>query len=459
MHFGFARDPLRITLFLLLVVTISRVHQALGLNALRPAFLLFAFAAGYAFITPNSLVRESPFRYWPTRVVAALLVMACLSAPFGISLGGSASFILSDYAKVLVVAFLLMMVIRGTSDLSMFVTAYVVSAGVLVWMAVFIFRLQMTSEGMARLDNMYTYDANDLGCVLITGLPLVVLALQTSKRRGKVVCGVILAGIGLAIARSGSRGAFVGLATVGLAILIMLKEVPAPKRVGFVAAVLLALIIAAPKGYWDQMLTIVHPKQDYNWTERDGRKQIWERGMHYMWTHPLFGIGINNFGRAEGTISSLAKSYELGDAGIRWAAPHNSFVQAGAEMGVPGLILWSSLVFGGMVACMRIRRRLPSTWLHGDREQRFLYLMSVYLSISFLGFAVTAFFVSFAYLDPIYILAAYLVGYYRSVDLKLREMRIPSGPPPVQWSRVTGQRGGLAVAHGRAPRPTRVLGA
>lgn len=443
----------------MLVITLSRIHQALGLNALHPALLLFALAAGYAFITPRALV-ESPFRRWPGRVMAALLVLACLSAPFGISLGGSASFILTDYIKVLVVSFLLMMVIRGTSDLSMFVMAYVVSAGVLVWMAVFIFRLQMTSEGMARLNNMYTYDANDLGCVLITGMPLVVLAFQTSKRRGKIVCGVILAGLGLAIARSGSRGAFLGLGVVGLAILVMLKEVPVPRRVAFVGAVVFALLISAPEGYWDQMATIFQPTKDYNWTERDGRKQIWMRGLHYMWTHPVFGLGINNFGRAEGTISNLAKNFEPGDPGIRWAAPHNSFIQAGAEMGIPGLILWSSLVIGGIVACVRIRRRLPRSWLHGDQEQRFLYLTSVYLPISFLGFAVTAFFVSFAYLDPIYILAAYVVGLYRSVDLKLRSAAMPSVPPQVvHRARVMGQRGGLAIADAQRRHPSHMLGA
>ena len=439
-RFGFARDPLRLSLFLLTVVTISRVHQALGLGALRPAFVLFAFAAGYALITPRTLVLDNLSRYWPSRVMFALLIMACLSAPFGISLGASAMFILTDYIKVLLFAFLLMAVIRGTSDLAMFVLAYVVSSGVLVWMAVFIFRLQMTSEGMARLSNMYTYDANDLGCVLITGLPLTVLAFQTSRTRGKVLSGVILAGVGLAVARSGSRGAFLGLAVVGLAILVMLKEVPVPRRVAFVGAVVFALLLAAPKGYWDQMATIFQPTQDYNWTARDGRKQIWSRGLHYMWVHPLFGVGINNFGRAEGTISELAKNFQAGEAGIRWAAPHNSFIQAGAEMGIPGIILWSSLVLGGIAACIRLRKRLPRAWLHGDREERFLYLMSVYLPISFVGFACTAFFVSFAYLDPIYILAAYLVGLYRSVNVKLRQAG--GTPPPTGLQPARRGRGG-----------------
>lgn len=445
-RFRFARDPLRVSLFLLTVVTVSRVHMALGLGFLHPALLLFAFAAGYAAITPRALVPESLFRYWPARVMAALLVMACLSAPFGLSLGASAKFILTDYVKVLLYAFLLMAVIRGTSDLRMFVLAVVASCGILVWIAVFVFRLQLTPDGMARLGSLYTYDANDLGCVLMTGFPLTVLAFQTSRRKGKIVSGVILGGIGLAIARSGSRGAFVGLAVVGFAILVVLREIPVQRRVAFVGAVLLAILVAAPKGYWDQMATILHPTQDYNFTERDGRKQIWTRGLHYMWTHPVFGVGINNFERAEGTISTLAQNYRPGEAGIRWAAPHNSFIQAGSEMGIPGLILWSTLVFGGMAACIRLRRRLPSDWLHGDQEQRFLYLTSVYLPIAYLGFTVTGFFVSFAYLDPIYILSALVVGLHRSAYARLRQPQLAlTGRPPLRRVRGLGQRGGLAL--------------
>src|SRR5204863_417492 len=82
---------------------------------------------------------------------------------------------------------------------------------------------------------------------------------------------------------------------------------------------------------------------DYNWQSQEGRREIWFRGLGYMLDHPLVGIGINNFERAEGTISDKARRSFAGDP-IRWTAPHNSFVQVGAELGFPGLILWSSLI-------------------------------------------------------------------------------------------------------------------
>ncbi len=426
-------DPLRVALLLLIVLSISRIHQHLDfLKPLRPALLLVIFALGYAVLRPQLLGREW-VRTWPAKVLIGLGIMACLSVPFGISLGGSAQYILTNFSKVLLTAFLLMAVIRGVRDLSMFVWAYVVSCGILAWMSTAVFALSTSSRSaVARLNNLYMYDANDLGLVLLIGFPLAVLTFQTSGRRGKLISAIILLGIGVALARSGSRGALVGLAVVGLALLFTLKHVSVAKRVGFVAVTLLALMAAAPEGYWDQMKTMITPTEDYNWTSPYGRKALVDRGLGYMWRYPIFGMGIGNFGRAEGTVSDRAQNWNPGQRGrIKWSAPHNSFLQVGAELGIPGLILWSSLVFGGIVAMRRMRRRLPRAWARGDPEERFLYACPLYIAVALIGFAATSFFLSFAYLDPIYFLAALMTGHYVSVRAKRGEFpeqrEVPSG--------------------------------
>src|SRR5207247_922877 len=68
---------------------------------------------------------------------AGLAVLACLSAPFGISLGGSAQAILDVYSKVLVFAVLVMAAIRSARELWFFVLAYLIRTGAVVWMALF----------------------------------------------------------------------------------------------------------------------------------------------------------------------------------------------------------------------------------------------------------------------------------------------------------------------------------
>jgi O-antigen ligase len=262
-----------------------------------------------------------------------------------------------------------------------------------------------------RLNDLYSYDANDIGVVLLVGLGLTLLVLQVSRGFGKVLAAVILVGLGVTLARSGSRGAFVGLVVTGAAILVMLRTVPLYQRVAFALTLTLSLLLSAPPGYWEQMRTLLDLGSDYNTTSIDGRKEVANRGMTYMSVYPIFGLGINNFWRAECLVPITAKvRRHRAGTGIRCTPPHNSHVQAGAELGIPGLLLFWSLVFGGIWRAMALRRRLPIAWMKGTQEQRFLYLATMYMSVSMVGFASASTFVSFAWIDIVYILAALMAG-------------------------------------------------
>ena len=420
-----ARDPLRVALFMIMVLTISRVHQHFPLLAkVRPVLLLYTFAAVYCVLAPRAAALANVYQTWPPKIVAALGVVACLSAPFGISFGGSAKFIVSVYSSVLLYALLLFIGIRCARELYTFMWGFVVGIALLVWQALAVFHLiPVPGTSVARLAEMYSYDSNDLGCVLIVGLVLTVLTFLTAGKKGKAVSAGLLVGIGVALARSGSRGAFLGLIGTGCALLFSLKRVSLVKRLGFVVIVVAGLTVAAPPGYWEQIGTVFSPTRDYNWQSGEGRREIWRRGLGYMLDNPISGIGINNFERAEGTISDKARRSFAGDP-IRWTSPHNSFLQVGAELGIPGLILWSSLVVGGIVGMTHLHRRLPRTWMYGDPEERFLYLATLHLPLALVGFAITAFFLSFAYLDLVYVLAAFVAGTYVAVKDKARRTAV-----------------------------------
>ncbi len=423
---SFPSDPLRRILFLVMLLTISRVHQHFDIiGRLRPAFVLILLAAFLAIANRRSLQLENVVRSWPAKLVAAIGVMACLSVPFAISIGASGRFIVESFSKVLIFAFLIVAATRNVRDLALFMWAYVLASGILVWMTIFVFDLS-AAGGMRRLGGLYTYDANDVGCVLAVGLALTLLMFQTSRGRAKMLSVLILVGIGASLARTGSRGGFLGLLAVGAALLVSLGHVPVMKRLAFVGAVVAGLVVAAPPGYWEQMETLKNPKEDYNWTDPDGRKNVARRGIGYMLDNPITGIGVGNFRRAEGLLSEKALTTAPG-VGVRWTAAHNSYVQVGAELGIPGLALWSALLFGGIIGMHRLRRRLPKRWLRGDWEERFLYHGTLYLPVALVGFAVTSFFVSFAYMDPLYILAAFMAGIYRCAESKLRYgVRLPT---------------------------------
>lgn len=443
-----ATDPYRRLVAILLIMTISRIHQHFGfLDTLRPALVLTLLAGAYAYMNPRFL-HPGIFETRPAKLIIAMALMACISVPFGISMGGSGRFIIEDYSKVIVFAFLVVAGIRYTRDLYTFLWAFVASIGFLSYLSLFVFRMVKSSDGFARIMNGYSYDANDIGTVAVVGLPLVLLALTTSTGKKKMVAAFVLLGVGGTIAKSGSRGAFLGLIAVGIALLVMLKSVPVGKRLAFVGITAVALAVFAPAGYWEQMETLLKPKQDYNWTSPTGRREVFKRGVNYTITHPLTGLGIENFAKAEGTISdrAIAQARDPSLPGIKWSAAHNSFLQAAAELGIPGLIIFTWLVFAGVINPIRLRRSMSPAWRAGNPEERFLYLTSVYLPVSFIGFIVAGAFVSFAYMDLIYVLTAFNIGL--TVSLKDYLQRGAPDPAmqmgsPVVSPRQRPYRGGL----------------
>lgn len=407
------RDPLRVLLFVLTILTISRVHQHYPMLArFRPALLLTAASMGYAFLHTRLLTGRNVLNSWPMRLIAALGALACLSAVFGISLGRSASFILGTYSKTLVFAFLVAVSIRHARDLYTFVWGYVIACAILTFFSVFVFGLSKGSGSyVARLSELYTYDSNDMGVVMMIGFPLTLLLLMFERGAKRWFLLLTLVGISAAMARSGSRGGFLGFVAVGGAGLLLVNAVSAGRRLSLLAAALFALAIGAPPGYWKQMSTIMKPTEDYNYSSDDGRNALMKRGIGYMARYPAFGLGIDNFGRAECTISTKAAFARI-NGPLRCTAPHNSYLQAGTELGIPGVIAWTALVIGGIAAPIRLRKRLPRSWRRGSQTERFLYNAPTFFSLAMIGFAVTAFFVSFAWLDPVYVMGAFMTGLY-----------------------------------------------
>jgi O-antigen ligase len=212
----------------------------------------------------------------------------------------------------------------------------------------------------------------------------------------------------------------------------------------YVGAITAVLTVFAPEGYWESMKTLImNPTADYNWDAGQGRRQVAKRGIGYMMDHPIFGLGIDNFTMQEGLYSDYAKETQAKGIGVKWSAPHNSWVEAGAETGIPGLFLWAALVVGSVVPLIRLRRKMPPSWAtSGTIDQRFAYLATLYVPIALLGFVVCATFVSFAWSDQSYVIPAIAMGVQMCCE---RQFGLTARPS----SRMRG-----AVQGARLARPT-----
>ena len=78
-----------------------------------------------------------------------------------------------------------------------------------------------------------------------------------------------------------------------------------------------------------------------------------------MVANPVLGLGPGNFPIAEGTLSAIAARQQFG-IGVRWNAAHNSYVQIGAELGFPGLVLYLAVIASAFQALRRSADLAPA---------------------------------------------------------------------------------------------------
>jgi hypothetical protein len=69
--------------------------------------------------------------------------------------------------------------------------------------------------------------------------------------------------------------------------------------------------------------------------------------------------------------------------------------------------------------------------MNGTDSQRFIYAATSFFPVAMLGFAVTSLFVSFAWMDTLYLLSALLAGLYIAARAEMRgESAGKGGPEP-----------------------------
>jgi O-antigen ligase len=95
---------------------------------------------------------------------------------------------------------------------------------------------------------------------------------------------------------------------------------------------------------------------------------------------------------------------------VKWQAAHNSYVQVGAELGIPGLCFFTGMIVSAWVGLLRRRRWSGGPDAAPDPRGRPL---AQALAAALLGFAVGAFFLSLAYLEALYVLVALAAGLRR----------------------------------------------
>jgi putative inorganic carbon (hco3(-)) transporter len=233
-------------------------------------------------------------------------------------------------------------------------------------------------------------DNNDFGLAMNMALPMFLCLARTEQARWLRWCFWMALPMGIiAVVLTFSRGAMLGLLALALAWAMKLRH----KVLGGLGlAILLAvLLIAAPPAWIQRMETLrTAPSTD---ASAQSRLRSWTFALKLARDHPALGGGFETF------TEELYAQYGVQET----HGPHSIYFQVLAEHGVPGLLLFLSLIASCYLACARIIRR-------------FLYEAATYLveyarmvQLSMATFLVSGAFLGRAYFDLFYQLIATVI--------------------------------------------------
>jgi putative inorganic carbon (HCO3(-)) transporter len=383
-------DPLLLSVAAYILTAVGRVHQLFPVLELLHVAVMTGLLAISLLLFDARDERQSRSLLVPTtRLLAALVFWMMVSIPNALNVSNSFDLVVNNFVKTALMLLVIAASVRSLRDVERL--AFVYLTGAVLYSTVVMTRFDLGGGDAWRLGHLYYYDANDYATFTVTALPLGIHFVHAGRtRRIRLFALAGLVPLILGFVWSGSRGGFIALAAVVGFIVLRFSAIPVRWRLSATAFVLVTLLLTASDQYWQQMSTITSDT-DYNHTSETGRLQIWTRGVGYMFDNPMLGVGPGNFGTAEGTLSPLAERQMWG-IGVRWNAPHNSFVQIAAELGIPGLVLYIAVIVSAFRALQCATPLTPA------------------LTASLLGFVVGSFFLSLAYSEMLYTLVALAVG-------------------------------------------------
>ncbi|WP_173083441.1 O-antigen ligase family protein [Fundidesulfovibrio magnetotacticus] len=357
-------------IFLISFFLLGRVQESIQfLWPLRLTLLSCLLAAsliitngGFKQIRLGKLFHSKTFKYY-----FFIIIISGIGIPFSIYNSNSLAYFIEIFLQINAIYILgLNSTVDSFADLNPVVSAVITSMACLSLIIIFMPRY---IDGRATA--IYTYDPNDFSLLMTIIAAFLYPGRHhfTSLQRLMTYTSVIMAFVSVYLSQS--RGGFAALfaAIMAESLFHGKKSFVTRLLVFFVLAVFVVFPNADNLG---RLGTITDVQNDYNTNSSSGRIAIWERGLNMIIEHPVLGVGLKTFRYAEGA------SHEGG----KWSEAHNSFIEIGAELGVPGLLAF----LGMLLSAFRLARPVsPEDWIGRG------------IRLSLVAFVVGGMFLSWAY--------------------------------------------------------------
>jgi len=371
-------------LLLYILVDTSRIQEYFKILGTLKIQKMLALLALFGFLFSPGLFRnlKKNLATSQAKILMFLVFWMILSVPFSVWPGASFIYLTESLWKSLLMCFLMLSYGFSQERLKQIILTYFF--GTIIFGALGIWLKDINALGIDT-----SYDRNEFAMQFVIALPLAFWHARSSEGISRVCSFLLCLITPILIIASQSRGAFLGI----VAVLIVLLE---QSRRLSVKSLLLGLFIVTfffcliyfvgGSMYLERLQTLINPSEDYNITSEVGRLAVWKRGLALMSSNPLLGVGINGFVFAEGLATQTT------GFNIKWSAAHNSFLQIGVELGIPGLIAYLAIIYiilrNARLQILAERVNVISTQYNSNMKRAII--------VSWIGFFVSGFFLSMA---------------------------------------------------------------
>lgn len=337
------------------------------------------------------------FKIKPARLMLVFSVCLLASIPFSTWRGGSWQTVFHYLTKSLVVMVLLLMTVHSWRQIRMIFVAMTAAAG-LITLAVRSALVDLSSaDPRLAFNEGRLANPNDLATHLLVLIPFCVGLFFLSGRFSllRPLSALVTAGALFTVLHTGSRGALVTLAIVGLLLLWKLPSAVHKLAMAVILFLAAALGILLLPGSVVQRYKLLFAKDDAVPTNTmeaqalessESRRAILRRSIEMTFENPIFGVGPGNFATAEN-----AEAQGKGQRGA-WLQTHNSYTQVSSECGIPAFLFFVGAVVVSLRTASRYHRKLVKL---GDNRPEALGFLVIFLSLA--SFAINICFSSLAY--------------------------------------------------------------
>lgn len=420
------RAPLAALIYLAsVIVPLVKPSDGVGLYiliaALRPADITYGLwlAGGrYSIVTLGMImigwglrIGQLPPRWGTFHLIIILFIIQCtISRAFAIH--PLAAKLQYDLMVIpMVVSIIIVQVVRSEEQIYRVLWFAAIGLGFLgswaLWKSHFTDYYEMEADGELMGPGGQLVDRNDFGLGLNMVLPILFyLAMITKRKWAKVLSFVACAPVAITILETGSRGAFLALGAIGVYILYKMHHKKWLWGMAIVA--IFGGISVLPPEQIERIRGLSNAAEQDD--SAQGRIVSWNAAIEMARQNPLTGVGLGCF-----TVDFFRYAP---DADVALVA-HSSFFQILGTAGIPGALLWVTLVVRFWQVTGRLERQLRRVRMKGSR----LYYMVLALRTSLIGYVIAGAFLSQEDLEFFYYEVGILASLDACVRLELKKQR------------------------------------